>query len=275
MNLPFRLRKPQLVRRTRLPLACMTVLLWSVPHSGGQETKFKTMQGVNRGQPAAPRSTLVISINEIVGGIAEPGWPLVISATTMSEDPSASIPPPSGLELKLTDGKGTGAGVTLQPVAPPTTDAENTTRYWLAPETATARLTPQQYRVTLATPSGNLPGWRIETGEFQIVAPNPERNRLLGYLKIERSNVLGNHDEALAEANRLIAANDKDQQAWIVKGDILMLKDDPNAALQAFDRALGLRKKTEREPVAIQARRRDALLRSLEKRGGVTATQAP
>jgi tetratricopeptide (TPR) repeat protein len=165
--------------------------------------------------------------------------------------------------------------VTLQPVAPLTTDADKTTRYWLATETATATLTPRQYRVTLATPSGTLPGWRIETGEFQIVARNPERSRLLAYLEIERSNVLGNHDGALAEANRLIAANDKDQQAWIVKGDILLLKDDPNAAMQAFDRALGLHKKTEREPIAIQARRREAFQRSLEKRGGLFPQNAP
>ena len=54
-----------------------------------------------------------------------------------------------------------------------------------------------------------------------------------------------------------------------------MLRDDPNAAMQAFDRALALHTKTEREPVAIQARRRDAFMRGLEKRGGVTPTQAP
>jgi hypothetical protein len=41
----------------------------------------------------------------------------------------------------------------------------------------------------------------------------------------------------------------------------------------AFDRALALHQKTDREPIAIQARRRDAFLRSSEKRGGVI--QAP
>ena len=257
-------------QRPRLPLFCMTILLCMAP-THGEDAKPKTMRGVNRGQPAAPRSTLVITINEIVGSIAEPGWPLVISASAMPADPSGSVPFPVGLELKLISDNGTDAGVILQPVTPPTTNADNTTRYWLAPEAATARLSSGRYRVTPAMPSGSLTGWRIEPGEFQIVSPNAERSRLLGYLKIERSNALGNQDGALAEANRLIAADDKDKQAWIVKGDLLMLKDDPNAALQAFDRALALHQKSEREPLAIQARRRDAFMRSLEKRGGVAA----
>jgi len=40
---------------------------------------------------------------------------------------------------------------------------------------------------------------------------------------------LGKADDALAEADRLIAANAKDKDALIAKGDIFMLKDDPDA----------------------------------------------
>ena len=259
---------------SRMLVAFVMTLACATPFTQAQDPKLRPMRGVSRGQPAPQRSTLVIAVNEIGGGISEPGWPLVVSVATISDDSSSAIPIPAGLSLKLTDESGRDTGVSLEPVVPPAGNTDNTIRYWLAAETTTTRLTPRRYRVA-ATPSNNLPGWRLEPGEFQILAPSPDRNRLLAYIKIERANVLGQHDEALAEANRILAANDKEKHAWIMKGDILMLKDDPNAALQAFDRALTLHQKTEREPIAIQARRRDAFLRSLEKRGVVPAQKQP
>jgi predicted RNA polymerase sigma factor len=56
-------------------------------------------------------------------------------------------------------------------------------------------------------------------------------------------------------------------EAWIAKGDILMLKDNPDEALAAYDRALELHRKAGNEPLAIQVRRRQAFTRILEKRG--------
>jgi hypothetical protein len=46
-----------------------------------------------------------------------------------------------------------------------------------------------------------------------------------------------------------------------------MQNDQPDEAHQAFDRALSLHKKTNRDPIAIMTRRRAAFLQSLEKRG--------
>jgi hypothetical protein len=253
-------------RAAALSLATTAALLCSATLSFGQNQKLEPMLGINRGQAQPTVATLVIGINDSVGSIAEPGWPLVVSGVTLPEGKSSTIPLPSGLVLKLTDENGVDANVTLEPVPPSTTSTDDTSRSWLAAGSATTRLTPQRYRVSVVAPPKD---WRIEAGEFMVVAPNSERARLLGHLKIQRAVVLSQDDDALAEADRLIAANDKDKQAWIAKGDILMLKDLPNEALQAFDRALSLHQKTEREPIAIQMRRRAAFFRSLEKRGGV------
>jgi tetratricopeptide (TPR) repeat protein len=115
----------------------------------------------------------------------------------------------------------------------------------------------------------------MESGNFQIIPRTPANTRLLNFLKLHRSVLSGQTDNALAEADQLIAASDHDKEAWIAKGDIFMLKDQPDEALQAFDRALSLHKKTDREPIAIMTRRRAAFMRSLEKRGVLPAQKQP
>jgi hypothetical protein len=46
-----------------------------------------------------------------------------------------------------------------------------------------------------------------------------------------------------------------------------MIKDYPDEALKPFNTALGLHPRAAGEPVALMARRRNAMLRSSEKRG--------
>jgi hypothetical protein len=163
--------------------------------------------------------------------------------------------------------------VALEPVPRPAPDATATNIYWLVSESATRGLATGRYRVAVVSSQTALRGWRAEPGEFLIVAANPDRPHLIGHLRIQRSIALGKTDDALAEAGRLIAANAQDKNAWIAKGDIFMLKDDPDAAQQAYDSALDdLHKKAEGEPIALKARRRNAFFRSLEKRGVVTPT---
>lgn len=259
MKPPFRFVGLAL-RRARFALA----MIVAVAVASGAEKNPEPMRGVDRGQPAPPIATLVIGINEAAGGVAEPGWPLIISATRLADPNAPATALPSDLNLKVNRENGTVVELPLTPVPRPPGDDAAKSLHWLAAETATAALAPGRYRLAAAA----LPaGWRVESGGFQIVAPNPERSALLGQLRIKRAVVLGRTDDALAEADRTIAANDQDQAAWIAKGDLLLAKDQPDEALLAYDRALALRKKTDREPLAILARRRSATQRSLEKRG--------
>ena len=148
--------------------------------------------------------------------------------------------------------------------------------YWLVPESATRGLTPGRFRVSSATDPSDLAGWRIEIGEFRVLAPSTERSGLLGHLKLQRFVLQGKDDAALAEADRILAANPKDVHAWIAKGDIQMLKGNPDDALQAYDQALGFHQQSDGEALMITARRRNAFQRALEKRGVIPAkTPAP
>jgi hypothetical protein len=226
------------------------------------------MRGVKRGEPRPAVAVLLVGVNDIAGSIAEPGWPLIVTATRNPDDKQATTPIPPDLAVRLTDERGTSVTMTFEPAPIPA--GNETTRAWLAAESATARLAPGRYHVSLAPVQGELSGWRIESGDLQFLTPNPERRGLLGHLKIQRLVLLGKVDDALAEADRMIAANASDQAAWIAKGDLLVVKDQPDEALQAYDRALSLHAKTEREPIAIQARRRAAFMRSLEMRGVIT-----
>lgn len=257
------------------PFVLLPLLLFSAAVSFGQTKPVESMRGVNRGQPRPSVAVLLVGANDMIGGIVEPGWPLIVSAVRLPDEKTASVPLPANLALKLTGETGTIKTIAFEPLPRPTMAENAVALYWQATEAGTRGLSTGRYRVTLAPAQGEYPGWRMEAGEFEVVAPNPERSRLLGHLKIHRSALLGRSDDALAEADRLIAANANDKEAWIAKGDVLMLKDQPAEALQAFDRALRLHPKTEREPVAIQTRRRAAFFRSLEKRSVTSPKPAP
>jgi hypothetical protein len=251
--------------------ATALVALLTAAVSFGQTKQVDTMRGVNRGQAKPPAAILMVGINESVGSIAEPGWPLVVSVTKAADDVSTQATLPSNLQLKVTSENGATVSMAFTPVPLPATNTTAATLFWLAAESATTSLPAGRYSVSVAP----LTGWQMESGNFQIVPRAPANTRLLRFLKLHRSVLSGQTDNALAEADQLIAASDHDKEAWIAKGDIFMLKDQPDEALQAFDRALSLHKKTDREPIAIMTRRRAAFMRSLEKRGVLPAQKQP
>lgn len=229
--------------------------------------------GAGRRAPEIPQNgTMLIAINEVVGSVAEPGWPLIVAATRVPDDKEPPAALPLAFGLRLTDGSGVSVAVTLEPVPP--LPNQTTSLFWLASETTTARLAPGIYRVSPIAGQSQLTGWRVEPGEFQIVAPDSTRKNLLSHLRIHRSVLLGKTEEALTTVNQLTSENANDAEAWIAKGDIHMLQDQPAEALDAYDRALNLQKDSEREPIAIMVRRSNAFTRSLEKRG-VIAPKPP
>jgi len=239
-----------------------------------QERTVQPMRGVNRGQVRPAQATLLIGVNEVTGSIAEPGWPLIVSASQAPDEKYASIPLPANLKLKLTTQTGDDMPVTFTPVPPPPNATSSSTVHWIATKEATARLPLGRFRLAAISGQPELASWRVEIGELQFVAPDPANARAHTLLEAQRSILLGLQDEAIAHLDRLIAANAGDKEAWIAKGDILMKADLPDEALQAYDTALSLHKKTDREPVAIQARRRSAFFRSLEKRGVIAPKPA-
>ena len=252
---------------------CLSLVLLTCA-SFAQTQPVKPMRVTTRSQPAPPAATLLVGINDIVGSIAEPGWPLIVGATRMPNDQTASIPLPANLTVKVTNELGVEIPLTFEPVPRPATTTAPITLYWLAVESTTTRLTPGQYQVTLISPPNESTGWRIEVGELQVVAPNPAHVGVAGYLSVQRSALLGRNDEAIAGAERLTTARPNDPSAWIALGDTLMTQDKPDEALVAFDKALSLHKKTDREPIAIMTRRRAAFFRALEKRGVVAPKPA-
>lgn len=257
-----------------MKLCCIPLLLWLVAACGlfGQGANPGPLRG-GRPTQAKPLATLIVGVNEPVGSIAEPGWPLIVSALVESEtNPAPS--PPMGSNVTITDDKNRSVSISFQAVPRPANVTGEQSFYWLAPETATRSLAPGLYRVRVVPPAGQAVGWKFESGNLRIVPASSDRRNLLSVLTVRRLLLQDREDDALAETDRAIAADARDQAAWIAKGDIFMLKDMPDEALAAYDGALNLHKKTDGEPLAIMTRRRAAFQRGLEKRG-VVAPPAP
>ena len=232
-----------------------------------QEEKREPMQGVKRGEPKPSVPTLVMGVNAAIGNVSEPGWPLIVSAGWMPEGPSTPAPPPPNLQVKMTNAAGAVIAIAFEPVPLPAGAAGEPHRYWLAAESATAGLAPGRYRVSVVSTGGAVSGWKIEPVEFSIQAPNPDRKGSLSLVKIHRAALLDRPDEALTEAEHGLTASPREIPLWIAKGDLLMKTDDPDGALDAYDRALSLQRKSGRESYPLQTRRKEAHVRALEKRG--------
>ena len=242
------------------------IFLLTASVSFGQDKKPEMMRGAKLGEIKPPSMTMVVGANETVASIAEPGWPLIVSAALLTEK-GATAKLPANFKVKMTDDKDKEVAVAFEPVPRPAKSDDGETFYWLAPETATKGLTPGRYHITLIPDKGELKDLRVESGDLVVVEAKPDRSNSLGLLKIQRALLLDKEDEALTETDGLIKSDAKNADAWIAKGDILMMKDKPDDALEAYDRALELHKPTDSEPLFILERRRAAFFRSLEKRG--------
>lgn len=251
-------------------LAWLAVLFgWALP------VQDEKPQGMRGAKPIErPASALVVGVNDVVGGVAQPGWPLIVSATLVAAD-DKQVPVPPDLRLKVTSEGGQELALPFTVVPrPQDADAEQPQpHYWIASEDATRALAPGRYNITLVF-DGERKDLRIESADLRVVAPDPERPADPGLLRIQRGLLNDKPDEALAEADRMIGANENDQGAWIARGDILMMQDKPDEALAAYDKALELAEAAEdKHPLAIQQRRRDAFLRTLERGDETTATR--
>jgi hypothetical protein len=257
-----------------MTLSCIRLLSGLVATCSlfGQGAQPGPLRGGRPTQPK-PLATLIVGVNEPVGSIAEPGWPLIVSALVESEtNPAPS--PPAGSTVTITDDKNRSVPISFEAVSRPSSATGEQSFYWLAPETATRTLAPGLYRIRVVPPAGQAVGWKFESGNLRIVSAGGDRRTLLSVLTVRRLLLQGREDDALAEANRAIASDARDQAAWIAKGDIFMLKDMPDEALEAYDGAFHLNKKTDGEPLALMTRRHAAFQRGLEKRG-VIAPPAP
>ena len=243
------------------------LLLVTATVTFSQDKKLEMMRGAKLNEPKPPAAMMIVGVNETVGSITEPGWLIIVSATLLPEEGAAPAVVPSNLKVKMTDEKDKEVTLSFEAVPPPAKSDEEPTFYWLAAEAATKSLAPGRYHITLVPVKGELKGLEIESGDLRVVEMDPARSGLLGSLKIQRSLLLGKIDEALAEAERLITADAENEDAWIAKGDILMMKDKPDEALKSYDSALALHKDADSEPLFILERRRAAFFRSLEKRG--------
>jgi hypothetical protein len=195
---------------------------------------------------------------------------MVVSAVI--KDATAAAPFPSDLRLKMTNESGSVVALNFEAIPPPTGTVSEPARYWLVAESETSRLAPGRYRIALLSPAT---GWRIEPGEIRVLAPEPGRAGLLPMLRIHRLLLQNRADDALAEADRELAANASNLQVWIAKGDILMKKDDPEKAVEAFERARNLHLIGGRDSYPILRRLKSAQTRALEKRGVMTPQASP
>jgi hypothetical protein len=243
----------------------LLALLLPVSPVFGQQQKLEPMRGARRGERMLSAATLVVGANDLAGGKAEPGWPIVISASLLPEGgPPARVPP--NLVVKLTGEGGKKVELAFDPLSRPAGDGAVETLFWLASEAATKALVPGRYRVTLVPDKGELEGLRVESGGLRVVGAGHDRSGALGLLRIQRALLLGNLDDALAEATRLAAADEKNTDAWIARGDILMMLERPDEALAAYDKALAAFDSKAGEALPLLQRRRAAFFRSLEKR---------
>ncbi len=220
---------------------------------GGKIDESQMMKGARLSvEPALP--TVIVGANTVIGNVAQPGWPLIISAAMDSEeDPSPEVP--GDLTVKLIDQNGQNVAANFESV----TREDNSQRFWIASET---NLAPGQYTVTFEPKDG----LSIESGEFEVES-NPDNAPSLGLLKIQVSLLTGKNDAAMKEADQLITNNPEDLNAWIAKGDMLMFQDLPDEARGAYVTATELQAKTGYESVYLEERMRRAFFRSLEKRG--------
>jgi len=212
-------------------------------------------------------ASLVVGANEMVGGVTEPGWPIVVSALFMPDTTTAAAP--KSLTVRLTDAGGRAVSVVFEATAP-RSDPTGWVRWsWHASEAATRGLVPGRYSATVEVSPPDTTLW-ISPGTLRVVAAGKGRRGARGQLVIERALLMGHAEDALSEANRLVAENPEDEAAWVARGDLYFAKDMPDSAESSYNRALTLPRSG--EGIELWQRKRDAFLRLLEKRGGRKAS---
>jgi hypothetical protein len=208
-------------------------------------------------------ASLVVGANEIAGGVAEPGWPIVVSALYTRESDAAVLP--KELTVRLADPRGAMVSLPFE-ASPPRHGSEGWVRWsWHVAETATRDLKPGRYTATVLASPRDSTLW-ISPGTLRVLAPGRADPRARGQVLIQRALLRKHPEEALAEANRLVAANPEDEAAWVARGDLYFSQDMPDSAASSYDRALSVHERG--EGLELLQRKRDAFFKLLEKRGG-------
>lgn len=214
---------------------------------------------------------VIVGVNSPSGGVAEPGWPILISAIV---EPGDGPPPslPSGLRAEILGGDGKALDLPIEAVA--LNPADPNRAYWMVLESNTTNLRAGMYTVTLQTADSSFSTWTMQPATLQVQVPDPE-NRLLqaakSSIQLKILTLQGKNTEALAEASKLIAENPKNVDAWVCKGDILMDQDKPDEAMEAYMGAISNFDKSQGEPLTILVKYRNAFVRSLQKQGLIPA----
>jgi hypothetical protein len=237
----------------KLSTLFLVIMVLTTPAFGKMDEK-QMMRGAKLEESKAAADTIVIGVNETVGGIAQPGWPIIISAAVVSEeDPAPAVP--ESLTLQVTDENDAVISMVFGPVQRPA-GSDMSQAFWIA--SAAQNLPSGEYDVGAAP----ISGFAIEPGILVVETANADNAGMVRLLKIQELLLLGKDDEAMAEADAITASDTEDVDAWVAKGDILMGKDLPDEALKAYEKALEIAEKTDDEPLFIQERHRAALFRS-------------
>ena len=198
---------------------------------------------------------IVLSVNDAISSVMQPGFPLVVSALSIVDEGDAPHLP-QNLKVKLADNKGTKLEITLTRIV----RANETTQfYWMAPDTATTGLGPGHYNISVDESGGKITGWTLEGCDLNVDPSNDSSADLKSELNIEVLLLQNKTDDALKIATALTQKDPKNINAWVAMGDIYIAQNNPEKAVDAYQSALANFKDDGHEPLSILQRYRDAL----------------
>lgn len=231
------------MKLSTIHLLCLFGLLALTALSFGQEA----------GAQALP--TIVLSENDAISGVMQPGLPLAVSAlSTVDEGDAPNLP--ANLKVKVTDNKGTKLELALTRIA----RANETNQfYWTAADASTTSLRPGHYNITVDESAGKLTGWKLEGCDLNVDPADDSNADLKSELNIQILLLQNKADDALKIATALTQKNPKNINAWVAMGDIYMGQNNPEKAADAYQAALANFKDDGHEPLSILQRYRDAL----------------
>ena len=201
--------------------------------------------------------TIVLSANDTISGVMQPGLPLVVSALSTVEEGNAPNLP-ANLKVKVSDDKGTRLELVLTRIA----RANETNQfYWMAAETATSTLKPGHYTISVDESAGKLTGWALQDCDLNVDASNDSSADLKAEVNIEILLLQNKLDDAITIATALTQRNPKNINAWVALGDIYMAQNKPQKAVDAYRAALANFDNDQHEPLSILQRYSEALNR--------------
>lgn len=174
---------------------------------------------------------IAVGANDVSEQAIKPGWPLIVSATLIGSDGTASAIP-AGLSPKLTGIDGNAIALTFEPLV--SAGPDKTLSYWIA--SATSNLSPGDYLVTLTGSTTQM----IAPASIKVVTGDEVSEDDRRLLAIQILLITGKIDEALSEVNAILVKNPDNVRALTAQGDILMSKDDFAGAMNAYSVALGI-----------------------------------